>query len=64
MSKRNKKRSTLKRRKRRINYNGIKAGQNVMFNESKYKVMALKKNGALMLDNGQIVLAKECEKIE
>jgi len=47
-----------------MNYNGIKAGQNVMFNESKYKVMALKKNGALMLDNGQIVLAKECEKIE
>lgn len=64
MSKRNKKRSTLKKRKRRMNYNGIKTGQTVMFNESKYKVVALKKGGALMLDNGQVVLAKECEKIE
>ena len=47
-----------------MNYNGIKAGQSVMFNESKYKVVALKKGRALMLDNGQVVLAKECEKIE
>ena len=47
-----------------MNYNGIKAGQNVMFNESKYKVVALKKGAALMLDNGQIVLAKECERLE
>lgn len=47
-----------------MNYNGIKTGQAVMFNESKYKVVALKKGGALMLDNGQVVLAKECEKIE
>ena len=54
----------MKRRKRRMNYNGIKAGQNFIFNESKYKVMALKKDGALMLDSGQAVLAKECEKIE
>ena len=64
MSKRNKKRSTLKKRKCRMNHNGIKVGQNVMLNESKYKVVALKKCGALMLDNGQVVLAKECEKIE
>ena len=47
-----------------MNHNGIKVGQNVMLNESKYKVVALKKCGALMLDNGQVVLAKECEKIE
>lgn len=47
-----------------MNYNGIKTGQAVMFNESKYKVVALKKGGVLMLDNGQVVLAKECEKIE
>ena len=54
----------MKKRKRRMNYNEIKAGQNVMLNESKYKVVALKKGGALMLDNGQVVLAKGCEKIE
>lgn len=64
MSKRNKKRSTLKKRKRRMNYNGIKAGDFVTLGKKQYKVAALKKEGYLLLDNGLQVEAKQCVKIK
>lgn len=64
MSKRNKKRSTLKKRKRRMNYNGIKAGNSVIWHDMKYKVVALLKHGCLLLDNGAKPEARECEPIE
>lgn len=62
MSKRNKKRSTLKKRKRRMNYNAIKAGDLVTLGKKQYKVVALKKQGYLLLDNGLQVEAKQCVK--
>ena len=64
MSKRNKKRSVLKKRKRRMNYNGIKAGDFIKWHDMKYKVVALLKQGCLLLDNGAKPQAKECELIE
>ena len=64
MSKRNKKRSVLKKRKRRMNYNGIKPGNLVQWQGMKYKVVALLKQGYLLLDNGAKPKAKECERLE
>lgn len=64
MSKRNKKRRVLKKRKRRTNYNGIKAGNSVIWHDMKYKVVALLKQGCLLLDNGAKPEAWECEPIE
>ena len=64
MSKRNKKRSTLKKRKRRMNYNGIKAGNSVIWHGMKYKVVAFLKQGCVLLDNGAKPEAKECDPIE
>lgn len=63
MSKRNKKRSVLKKRKRRMNYNGIKAGDFIKWHDMKYKVVALLKHGCLLLDNGAKPQAKECERL-
>ena len=59
MSKRNKKRSVLKKRKRRMNYNGIKPGNLVQWQGMKYKAVALLKQGCLLLDNGAKPQAKE-----
>lgn len=64
MSKRNKKRSVLKKRKRRMHYNSIKAGDFVMLDDKQYKVAALKKQGNLLLDNGMQVEAKKCTKVK
>ena len=64
MSKRNKKRSTLKKRKQRMNYNGIKPSDEVIYQENKYKVIAYRKNSLLLLDNGREIPAKECERLE
>lgn len=49
MSKRNKKRSVLKKRKRRMNYNKIKAGNLVRWHDMGYKVVALLKQGIYYL---------------
>ena len=64
MSKRNKKRSVLKKRKRRMHYNGIKAGDLVTLGKKQYKVVALKKQRYLLLDNGLQVEAKQCVKVK
>lgn len=64
MSKRNKKRSMLKKRKRKMNYNGIKAGDLVLVGNMQYKVVALKKQGLLILDNGDNVESKKCQKVK
>lgn len=64
MSKRNKKRSVLKRRKRRMYYNGIKAGDFVMLDDKQYKVVALKKQGFLLLANGMQIEAQKCTKVK
>lgn len=64
MNKRNKKRRVLKNRKRRMNYNGIKAGNSVIWHDMKYKVVALLKHGCLLLDNGAKPEARECEMVE
>lgn len=64
MSKRNKKRSVLKKRKRRMHYNDIKAGDFVMLDDKQYKVAALNKQGNLLLDNGMQVEAKKCTKVK
>ena len=64
MSKRNKKRSVLKKRKRRMNYNGIKPGNLVQWQGMKYKVVALLKHDCLLLDSGAKPQAKECERLE
>lgn len=64
MSKKNKKCSVLKKRKRRMNYNGIKAGNLVRWHDTEYKVVALLKQGYLLLDNGERLMDKECERIE
>ena len=54
----------LKKRKRRMNYNGIKAGDFIKWHDMKYKVVALLKQGCLLLDNGAKPQVKECERIE
>lgn len=64
MSKRNKKRSMLKKRKRKMNYNGIKVGDSVLVGDMQYKVVALKKQGLLMLDNGDNVESQKCQKVK
>ena len=54
----------MKKRKRRMNYNGIKPGNLVQWQGMKYKVVALLKQGCLLLDNGAKPQAKECERLE
>lgn len=58
------KKRDLKKRLRKRNYNGIKAGNLVIWQGMKYKVIALLKHGCLLLDNGVKPQAKECERIE
>lgn len=49
--------------KRRMNHNEIKSGDFVMWKNMKYKVIALLKQGCLLLDNGAKPEAKECERL-
>ena len=58
MSKRNKKRSVLKKRKRRINYNGIKPGNLVQWQGMKYKVVA-KNDYRIKLDDVECHVDRE-----
>ena len=58
-----KKRSVLKRRKRRMHYNGIKAGDFVMLDDKQYRVVTLKKQSLLLLANGMQIEAQKGMKV-
>lgn len=47
-----------------MHYNGIKAGDFVMLNDKQYRVVALKKQSLLLLDNGMQIESQKCMKVK
>lgn len=59
MSKRNKKRSAIKKKHRRMKYYGLSVGSQVTYNGQSLLVKQLLKNDQVLLSDGSIALAKQ-----